>query len=77
MTKEQFIEKWIVMFKGTEGYENRYALMKNDLDELNQALSQHDVIKSVCPKCKSSNMSDGTGKIGTCFECYHVWQTDL
>jgi ribosomal protein L37AE/L43A len=39
-----------------------------------------DVIKSeasVCPKCKSENMSDATGNIGTCFDCYHVWQTVL
>lgn len=32
---------------------------------------------SVCPKCKSKNMSDGTGGIGTCFDCHHIWKAAL
>jgi len=42
---------------------------------LEEQLHIHDVSVSVCPKCKSENMSDGTGNIGTCFDCYHIWQT--
>jgi hypothetical protein len=49
-------------------------------DAILSKLHQHDVIKNevaVCPKCKSENMSDATGNIGTCFDCYHLWQNGL
>jgi len=55
----------------------------NEYDFFNEELSklhQPTVIKNevaVCPKCKSDNMTDKTGNIGTCFDCYHIWQTVL
>jgi tRNA(Ile2) C34 agmatinyltransferase TiaS len=39
----------------------------------NKALSQHDVIKSVCPKCKSDDW-DSIGKNCRCNKCNKRWK---
>ena len=58
-------------------HEDNYELIA---DAILSKLHQPTVIKNeveVCPKCKSDNMTDKTGNIGTCFDCYHIWQTVL
>jgi hypothetical protein len=84
ITKEYIVE----VLKNHSGYIDRsqseQAVHEDNFQDVADAilskLHQPTVIKNevaVCPKCKSENMTDATGNIGTCFDCYHVWQTVL
>ena len=55
-------------------------LTKNDILDLQRKLNKFDitdVIKSVCPNCKSDNIFKHHGAMNECIDCGNEWQTVL